>query len=234
MDNSQKYVAELLGTALIVFVGTAAIVTTGGNVLVSALAFGLAWAGMWWVFGAVSGGHFNPAITLANVVTRRTATKDFVPYVVSQVIGGILGAAIVWFAFNGSPALATDAFATSLAAPTLGVWTMTSIVVLETITTLVLCLVYLGITERTNAPGITGLALGFAYTGTIVATLGVTWSGLNPVRTLGPIALAHASIGTMLTFWIAPIVGAVIAAGLWMSVVQPTKTSAPSSFTTEA
>lgn len=235
MNTTQKYTAELLGTLVVVFVGTAAIITTGGNPLIAPLAFGLAWAGMWWVFGGISGGHFNPAITVASLVAKRTDTKDAVPYIVVQVIGGIIGAALVWFVLNGAPSVISgSAMVTTLANPGLSGWTMLSILVLELLATAFFVMTYLSITEKTNAQGITGLALGLAYAGTLFVTLPITWSALNPVRTLGPALLANAGFANLWIFWVAPIVGAVVGAGLWTAVVVPAKSSAPTGYTSEA
>jgi aquaporin Z len=237
MENSQKYLAELIGTALVIFVGTAALVTTGGNPLLTALAFGLAWAGMWWVFGNVSGGHFNPMITIANVVAKRTNSKDLVPYVLCQVIGGIVGSVLLWIVVRGLPgtAFTVPALAATLAAPSLAAgWTNVSVLILELLLSVVLCLVWLASTEKTGATGITGLGIGLAYAGTILGSITVTWSALNPARTLGPAVLASTGFGGIWVFWVAPIVGAIVAAGIWMAVVQPSRTTAPSSYTAEA
>lgn len=235
MSNTQKYTAELLGTLVVVFVGTAAIITTNGNPLIAALAFGLAWSGMWWVFGHVSGGHFNPAITIASAVAKRMNTKDVVPYIVVQIIGGIVGYALLWFVLRGAP---TDfmgaALASNLANVTTANWPMVSILVLELLLTAFLCLVWLAATEKTGASGITGLGIGVGYAGILFANMGLTWSALNPVRTLGPAVLANTGFGSMWVFWVAPIVGAIIGAALWMSVVQPAKAGAPVSYTAEA
>lgn len=235
MENAQKYVAELIGTALIVFVGTATIVTTGGNVLATALAFGLAWAGMWWVFGNVSGGHFNPAITLATFVARRTTAKDLVPYLVCQFIGGIIGSALLWVVLGGAPqGLATSGLATTLAAPTVTGWSTTSLLVLELVLTAALSLVWLAATERTGAAGITGLGIGFGAAAIFLGDMAVTGSALNPARTLGPVLLARAGFTDLGALWIGPIVGAVVGASLWLAVVQPARTTSTAPHTAEA
>lgn len=235
MNTTQKYTAELLGTLVVVFVGTAAIITTGANALIAPLAFGLAWAGMWWVFGGISGGHFNPAITVASVVAKRTDTKDAVPYIVVQVIGGIIGAALVWFVLRGAPtAITATPLASTLANVTMGGWSMVSVLLLELLATAFFVMTYLSITEKTNAQGITGLTLGLAYAGTLFATLPVTWSALNPVRTLGPALLAGTGFASIWLFWVAPLVGAIVGAGIWMAVVVPAKSSASMSYTSEA
>jgi aquaporin Z len=235
MNNSQKYVAELVGTLVVVFVGTAAIITTGGNPLVSALAFGLAWAGMWWVFGHVSGGHFNPAITFASLVAKRTDSKDVVPYVAMQAIGGILGAALVWFVLQGAPpAMAATPLASGLANVTLGGWTMVSILVLELLATAFLALVWLAATEKTGASGITGLGVGLAYAAMVLPSLAITWSALNPVRTLGPALLANGGFATLWVFWVAPLVGGIVGAAIWTAVVVPARSTARTPSTTEA
>lgn len=234
MSNTQTYIAELLGTLVVVFVGTAAIITTGGNPLLAALAFGLTWAGMWWVFGNVSGGHFNPAITIAAVISKRMDSKDAVPYIVCQAIGAIIASALLWFVLNGAPAFAGNVFASTLANVTMTGWSMTSVIVFEVLMTAFFALMWLAITEKTNAPGITGLALGFTYAGILVASLGTTWSALNPVRTLGPALLANGGFATIWVFWLAPIVGAIVGAGIWIAVVQPARSSTPSRYSAEA
>jgi aquaporin Z len=235
MTNTQKYTAELLGTLVVVFVGSAAIITTGANVFVSALAFGLSWAGMWWVFGNVSGGHFNPAITIASAVAKRMNNKDVVPYVVCQAIGGIVGSALVWAVLKGAPTdLAATAFATTLAAPGIGSWSITSVLLFELLLTAFMSLIFLAATEKTNAQGITGLGLGLGYTGMMFANATTTWSALNPARTLGPAFLASTGFGGLWVFWVAAIAGAVVGAGIWIAVVVPARTTAPSSYTAEA
>ena len=233
MNSTQKYTAELLGTLVIVFVGSAAIVTTG-NPLIAALALGLTWTGMWWVFGNVSGGHFNPAITIASVVAKKTDAKDAVPYIVVQILGGILGSALLWFVLKGAPNSFVSATAATLANPTMAGFSSTSILILEVLCTAFLALIWFAATEKTNAAGITGLAIGLGSSAVYLASIGLTWSGLNPVRTLGPALLAGTGFGTLWVFWVAPIVGAIVGAAIWMTVVQPTRTSAPSSYTAEA
>lgn len=235
MTDAQKYTAELLGTLVVIFVGTTALVLTGANVFVSALAFGLSWAGMWWVFGHVSGGHFNPVITIATAVARRMNNKDVVPYIVCQALGGVIGSVLVWFILKGAPtAIGASPLATSLAAVDTTSWTITSLLLLELLFTTVLCLTWLAVTEKTTATGITGLGIGFAYTGVLLGGLMASWSAFNPVRTLGPAILANAPFAGIWVVWVGCIVGAVIGAAIWISVVRPARTTTTSGYTAEA
>lgn len=235
MTDAQKYTAELLGTLVVVFVGTAALITTGGNLLVTALAFGLAWAGMWWVFGNVSGGHFNPAITIATAIARRMNNKDVVPYIVVQVLGGILASVLLMVALRGAPEAFTAApLAANLGAVDTTTWNMTSIIVVELLFTAFLSLIWLAATEKTNASGITGLGVGLGYTGILLGGMAVTWSAFNPARTLGAIVLGEAGFAGVWTVWVGCIVGAIVGAGIWLSVVHPARTTAPTPTSTEA
>ena len=102
-SNTRKYLAEFFGTLLLVAVGTGAVVLVGVQTgpLPVALAFGIALAAGAYAFGPISGGHFNPAVSLGAAINGRISWKDFVGYVIAQLIGGLAGSAIVWAIMKG-------------------------------------------------------------------------------------------------------------------------------------
>lgn len=230
METRQRYAAELLGSLVLVFVAGAAIVTSG-NALVVAGAVGAAFAGMWFVFAPRTGGHFNPALTLASAAVRRTSTKDLVPILVSQVLGALLGAALLYAVLDGR-AFATAESGIASAGPLLAGWSLLAVAVMELVLTAAFVLVYLRLTERGTHDAATGVALGGIYAGLCLGSLAVTWSALNPLRTIGPMALGGVT-QSLWVFWAAPLLGAALAAGVWVTVLEPERATAPAPAFTE-
>ena len=202
MEAVKKYVAEFIGTFVLVLFGcgTAAAVGCNGadpNVayMLTALAFGLSIVAMAYSIGRVSGCHVNPAVSIAMLVSGKLSAKDFVGYVVAQVLGAIVGAALIgvflgWDCGFGANGLYNADVALSL--------------VIECVLTFVFVLVILGVTAKTDNAAVAGL--GIHFTGTSV----------NPARSFGPALFAGGdALANVWVFVVAPLVGGVLAALVW-------------------
>lgn len=226
MENRQRYIAEMLGALVLVFVAGAAIVTSGADAIVVAAALGAAFAGMWWVFGDRAPAHFNPALAVANVAARRGSAKELLPTLGAHILGAIAGGALLYAVFDGRP-FGTGASGVAATAPTLAGWAILSIVVLELLVTAAFALAWLKLTERPSDAPTKGLALGALYGGASLATLALTWSALNPLRTLGPALFGGMTIAAVAVFWIAALAGGALAAGVYIAAVEPQREPAP-------
>lgn len=214
MEAVKKYVAEFIGTFVLVLFGcgTAAAVGCNGadpNVayMLTALAFGLSIVAMAYSIGRVSGCHVNPAVSIAMLVSGKLSAKDFVGYVVAQVLGAIVGAALIgvflgWDCGFGANGLYNADVALSL--------------VIECVLTFVFVLVILGVTAKTDNAAVTGLVIGLSLT--LVHILGIHFTGtsVNPARSFGPALFAGGdALANVWVFIVAPLVGGVLAALVW-------------------
>lgn len=205
----RKYISEIIGTFVLVFVGTAAVTIAHANVVGIGLAFGLAVTIMAYSVGAISGGHFNPAVTLGMWINKRISGADAVYYVISQFIGAVLASGMVKYFLS--------AMGTSTA--NLGQTDFTKIsafpaLVTEALVTFLFVLVILFVTSKQygNA-SFAGLIIGLTLALMIIATLNLTGGSLNPARSFGPAILVGGS--ALSHFWVyvvAPLVGGAVAA----------------------
>lgn len=201
----KKYVSEIIGTFVLVFVGTAAVTI----VLGIGLAFGLAVTIMAYSVGAISGEHFNPAVTLGMWINKRISGADAIYYVISQFIGAVLASGMVKYFLSAMGAstsnLGQTDFAKISAFPAL---------VTETLVTFLFVLVILLVTSKKygNA-NFAGLIIGLTLAFMIIASLNLTGGSLNPARSFGPAILVGGS--ALSHYWVyvvAPLLGAAIAA----------------------
>ena len=211
-DSWRHFVAEFIGTFALVFVGGAAIMIskdTGSQagLLGIALAHGLILAVMVSALMRISG-HFNPAITLGFLATRRIEVPMAGVYILGQLIGAIVAAYALKFTFPFTLFEATRGGGQSLALQVSG----TQGFVLEFIATFFLALVVFGTAVDPKAPKIGGLAIGLVVTADILAIGPLTGASMNPARSFGP-AVASANFEAQLIYWFAPIAGAVAETG---------------------
>ena len=209
-DSWRHFVAEFIGTFALVFVGGAAIMIakdTGSpaGLLGIALAHGLILAVMVSALMRISG-HFNPAITLGFLATRRIEPTMAGVYIMGQLIGAIAAAYALKFTFPFTLFESTRGGGQSLALQVSGMQGFT----LEFIATFFLALVVFGTAVDPKAPKIGGLAIGFVVAADILAIGPLTGASMNPARSFGP-AVASANFEAQLIYWIAPIAGAVVA-----------------------
>jgi aquaporin Z len=223
---TQRYLAEFLGTfALLLFGGGAAVFSLGelGNarvVLVSA-AFGLTVLGAAYAFGDISGGHFNPAVTLSMALSRRMPMKDVLPYLIAQIFGGIVGIGVVFGGLAQNAALGSQCFSGSGAPPGCA-FGVGSVFLIELALTFVFVLVIQLVTRSENgAKNLAPIAIGLTLVVTNLVAINVDGASINPVRSFSPALLATYwsnatwAIQESWLFWVAPILG-----GLLASVVE--------------
>jgi aquaporin Z len=231
----QQYLAEFLGTfGLLASVGGAAIFSglllggelDGGRVVLISAALGFGVLGMAYAFGDVSGGHFNPAITIGFWASGRFPARDVVPYVVAQVLGGITAMGIIAAIAYGGPtgffssvqahALASQGYSGNGAGY---VYTATSVFLLEVLFTFFLVVVALFATRGENSSkNLAAIAITMTLFMTNLVAIPVDGASINPARSFAPAILSafwpsgQWAIKEDWIFWVAPIVGAIIAA----------------------
>ena len=222
----KKYVAEFIGTLLLVFLGTSAIVAFGGafsngaptiGYVGIALTFGFSLVVLAYTLGPVSGGHFNPAVTIGLVAARRHPVRDLVPYIVSQIVGAILASGLLYLIASGKPGWT---LASGLGQNSYGTLAVGSALVGEAVLTFVLVFVVLSVTEKSypyTASG--GLAIGIALLAIHLAGLGFSSSGVNPARSIGPaLFVGGTALSQLWVFIVAPVVGGLIAAAVYVGL----------------
>lgn len=218
------FVAELVGTFYLVFVGAGAIILdahTGGGVtlLGIAVAHGLALSIAASITIPISGGHLNPAVTIAMLATKRIAAGKAGGYIVAQLVGATV-AGVLLKGFYPAQAVAKSNLGTPALGP--GV-TFAQGVVIETILTFLLLFTIFGVAVDPRAPQhITGFCIGLTVAFDILAGGPLSGASMNPARTFGP-ALAAGFWANHLVYWIGPILGGLLGAFLYQGLVLPRK-----------
>ena len=211
MTDFRKLVAEFVGTFTLVFAGVGAVLATQGTNLVAvAIAHGVAIAVMGTVFGPISGGAFNPAVTIGLWVTRRLPAIDVVAFIIVQLLGGIAAAFVLSSVFDETLQDQVKLGATLLAP---GVSPVQGIVI-EVLLTFFLVIAIFGTALDSRAPQLGALLIGLTIAMDIAAAGPMTGASMNPARTLGP-ALVQGEWADHAVYWIGPILGAVTAALLY-------------------
>ena len=239
MPLKNKLIAEFFGTFWLVFGGcgsavlAAMFLTTDatpvnlgiGFVGVS-LAFGLTVMTMAYAIGHISGCHLNPAVTVGLVVGGRHPKSELVPYIITQVIGGIAGAAALYLIASGKPGFSTvGGFASNgFAEHSPGGYSMIAAFIAEVVLTFFFLLIILGATDKRAPQGFAPVAIGLGLTLIHLIGIPVTNLSVNPARSTGPaIFVGGWALAQLWLFWIAPIIGAVLA-----GVVYPMMAGNPS------
>ena len=199
-----KLAAEFIGTFALIFMGVGAVIV-GSTIVGVSLAHGLTIAIMATALGAVSGGQFNPAVTIGLWATRRMPSLDAVAYILVQLLGGIAAALVLKSAF---PATLTDV---ANGVPDITGITFFQGVIIEAVLTFFLVLAIFGTAIDKRAPKVGGFAIGLMITVDILAAGRLTGAAMNPARALGP-EVAFGQFDHALVYWIGPIIGAVLAA----------------------
>ena len=214
MENIKKYVAEFIGTLVLVLFacGTAAVVGCNGAepnaaYLLTALAFGLVIVAMAYSIGNISGCHINPAVSIAMLVSGKMTVKDFIGYLVAQFAGAAAGAAILMGILGSNASLGQNGLYQGDVVKSL---------IVEVILTFVFVLAILGVTSKPEFSKVSGLVIGFTLT--LVHILGIHFTGtsVNPARSFGPALFVGGDALTNLwVFLLAPLAGGVLAALVW-------------------
>jgi len=210
MGSFKKYIAESIGTFVLVFFacGTAAAIGCnaylGTGYLLTALAFGLCIVAMAYSIGNISGCHINPAVSIAMLICGKLSIKDFIGYVASQFIGAIAGAGLL------CAILGVD---TGLGANALYKEDILLSIVIEIILTFVFVFAILGVTSKESNSAVSGIVIGLTLT--LVHILGIAFTGtsVNPARSFGPaLFVGGAALSNVWVFIIAPLTGGALAA----------------------
>lgn len=217
MESIKKYIAEFIGTLVLVLFacGTAAAVgcsTVDPNVsyLLTALAFGLVIVAMAYSIGNVSGCHINPAVSIAMLVSGKMNIKDFVGYVVAQVLGAVAGSALLGYFLGfdcgfGANGLYNGDVIKSLA--------------IEVVLTFVFVLAILGVTSKLENSKVAGIVIGLTLTLVHIFGIHFTGTSVNPARSLGPALFAGGeALSNVWVFIVAPLVGGVLAALVYKAI----------------
>ena len=218
----KKFLAEMVGTMVLVLMGCGAAVLNGGAVSVAAVltiafAFGLSVVAMAYTVGQVSGCHINPAITLGVWLSGRMKAGEAGVYMLAQVIGALIGSTILYFIVQGMGLSGTGAnsFAEGNLVPAL---------IAETVFTAIFVLVVLGATDsNNNASKLAGLAIGLTLVLVHIVCIPVTGTSVNPARSIAPaIFEGGAALSQLWVFIAAPLAGAALASCIWCAL-KPAK-----------
>lgn len=229
--------AELFGTFWLVFGGAgsavlaAAYPTLGIGFAGVALAFGLTVLTMAYAIGHISGCHLNPAVSVGLVLGKRFPARDLLPYIVAQVVGGALGAGVLYCIASGKPGFVAGGFASNgYGALSPGGYSLAACFIAEAVLTGFFLLVILGSTDQRAAKGFAPLAIGFGLTLIHLISIPVTNTSVNPARSTATAIFAASGQGyggQLWLFWVAPIIGAAVAAIFYNAVLAEREVPAP-------
>ena len=230
-DTGRRVVAEFLGTFWLVFGGCGAAVLAAGfphlgiGFLGVALAFGLTVLTMAYAVGHISGGHFNPAVTIGLWAAGRCANRHVLPYIVSQVLAAIAASAVLYFIASGQSGFAAGGFASNgYGALSPGHYSLPACFATEFVMTFFFLMIITGTTSKGAAVGFAGIPIGLALTLIHLVSIPVTNTSVNPARSTGPALFAGGPyIDQLWLFWLAPILGALVAGYLarWVFEHEP-------------
>jgi aquaporin Z len=224
---SRRFAAELIGTFWLVFGGCGSAVIAAGfpnvgiGLLGVSLAFGLTVLTMAFAIGHISGCHLNPAVSIGLWAGDRFPAKELLPYIVAQVIGGILGAGVLYAIASGAAGFDVSAgFASNgYAEHSPGGYALMSCLIAEVVFTFFFLFIILGATDSRAPQGFAPIAIGFALTLVHLIGIPVTNLSVNPARSTGPaIFVGGWAIEQLWLFWLAPIVGALVAGWVYKTV----------------
>jgi len=226
MSLSKRAIAEFFGTFWLVFGGcgsavlAAAFPQLGIGFAGVALAFGLTVLTMAFAIGHISGCHLNPAVSAGLVAGKRFPASEFLPYVIAQVLGGIAGAGVLYVIASGKPGFELGGFASNgYGAHSPGGYTTVSCLVAEVVLTFFFLMIIMGSTDKRAPAGFAPIAIGLGLTLIHLIGIPVTNLSVNPARSTGPaIFVGGWAIQQLWMFWLAPIVGAVLAGGVYNAV----------------
>jgi aquaporin Z len=219
MEMTRRAAAEFFGTFWLTFGGCGAAVLAAGfpslgiGFLGVAFAFGLTVLTMVYAVGHISGGHFNPAVTIGLWAGGRCSAADVVPYVIAQVIGAIAAAAALYWIASGKAGWVPGGFAANgFGDLSPGKYSLAACFAMEALMTFFFLMIIIGCTSKGAAAGFSGIPIGLALTLIHLVSIPVTNTSVNPARSTGPALFAGGDyVAQLWLFWLAPIIGAVIA-----------------------
>jgi aquaporin Z len=219
--------AEFFGTFWLVLGGCGSAVLAAGlpdvgiGYLGVALAFGLTVLTMAYAVGGISGGHFNPAVSLGLAIAGRFDFKQLIPYWIAQVIGAIAAAAVLYLVASGKAGFAAGGFASNgydTLSP--GGYGLTAVLVAEVVLTAFFLIIILGATSASVPAGFAPIPIGLGLTLIHLVSIPVSNTSVNPARSTGVALFAEtAALGQLWLFWVAPLIGAAIGAIIWKALL---------------
>lgn len=225
-----KLAAEAFGTFWLVLGGCGSAVLAAGfpevgiGLMGVSLAFGLTVLTMAYAVGGISGGHFNPAVSLGLAVAGKFEWKDFFPYVIAQVVGGALGALVLYLIvsgkgdFSGTGGFASNGFGEL--SP--GGFSMMAVLITEVVMTAFFLIIILGSTSKLVPAGFAPISIGLGLTLIHLISIPVSNTSVNPARSLAVAFFAETpALSQVWLFWAAPLAGAAIGALLWKTLLAP-------------
>ncbi len=226
MEDTKKYISELIGTFALVFIGCGSAVIAGNHIgfLGISFAFGLTVLAMVYAIGNISGCHINPAITIAMLVAGKIKAKDGIIYIIVQCIGAVIGSLCLLAIAKGLPnySLATNGLGQNgYGNHSPDGYSLTACFIAEVILTALFLFVIFGSTSKKAPQGFAGISIGLALV--IIHLVGIPISGtsVNPARSLGPaIIMGGESLSQVWLFVVAPIIGAILTALIWKFVME--------------
>ena len=230
----KRSTAECIGTFWLVFGGcgsaviSAAFPGVGIGLLGVALAFGLTVLTMAFAIGHISGCHLNPAVSIGLAAGRRFPASELLPYILAQVIGGLIGASVLYLIASGKPGfdLSGGLAANGYAAHSPGGYSLVACLVAEVVLTFMFLMIILGATDRRAPAGFAPIPIGLGLTLIHLIGIPVTNLSVNPARSTGPALIVGGwAIEQLWLFWVAPIAGALLA-----GLVYPALAKAPREF----
>ncbi|KQK26523.1 porin [Chryseobacterium aquaticum] len=231
ISKTSKFVAEMLGTMVLVLMGCGSAViagadgTTGVGLLGISFAFGLSVVAMAYAIGHISGCHINPAISIAMVAAGRMKMDEAIRYIIAQIIGAIIGAGILYVIFMNHPgaemkkwALGSNGWGTGY----LDAYNTTAAFIAEFVFTFIFLMVILGSTSTKNINGgFAGLAIGFSLVLIHIVGIKVTGVSVNPARSIGPAIFAQGqALSQLWLFVVAPVLGGIAAAFTYNLLIE--------------
>ncbi|QKT05949.1 aquaporin Z [Gordonia sp. X0973] len=232
---TRRTLAELFGTFWLVFGGCGAAIfaakqiasDTDGHVTFNigigyvgvALAFGLTVLTMVYAVGHISGGHFNPAVTIGAVAAGRLPARDLIPYWIAQVVGGLIAGLALWFIAGGRSGFTAtgNMAANGFGDHSPGGYSLVAVLVAEIILTAFFLIVILGATDKRAPAGFAGIAIGFTLTLIHLISIPISNTSVNPARSTGVAFFnGNGAPGQLWMFWLAPLVGGLIGGILYV------------------
>ena len=228
-DTRRRVAAEAFGTFWLVFAGVGSAVVSaaypelGIGFLGVSFAFGLTVLSMAYAVGHISGGHFNPAVTLGLWSAGRCANYHVAPYIVAQVVGGVAGALVLYLVATGKPGFVTGGFGSNgYGALSPGGYGLGSAFLMEAVATFFFLLIIIGTTSKGAATGFAGIPIGFALVLIHLLSIPVTNTSVNPARSTAAALFGGGGFVLQLwLFWLAPIVGGMAAGYLARWFYEP-------------
>lgn len=225
MELSKKLGAEFLGTFWLVFggVGSAVIAGTipevGIGLLGISLAFGLSVMAMVYAVGGISGGHFNPAVSIGLWAGGRFSSKELLPYILAQMVGAIFASIVLYIIASGAAGYDGRLGSNGYGEGSIGGYSYMAGLVTEIVMTFIFLFVILGVTDKRAPVGFAGISIGLTLTLIHLVSIPVTQTSVNPARSTGPALIEYfvkannggLALSQLWFFWVMPIIGALLA-----------------------